>query len=216
MTEPYVIFGAGRAAEIMLLDIKSAGLDLPLGFLVDAGFRASDTLQGLPVSEHLSAFENHQFIAAVARPPERRDVVNRLIGHGLTPGSAAASAFDASVTVGQGAFISRNVILDSFCSIGQFAFLRNGCFVGHDTIVEEFCYVAPRASIGGSSVIGSGSFVGMGAVIRPGARIGSECLIGAGAYVYGEVRDRTVVRADGQMKQMDNPMSLLAAESSAL
>lgn len=212
MDRPYVIFGAGRAAEVMLMDLRSAGYPDPEHLLVDRGFRTSDTVQGLPVSDDIAAFAGYGFVAAVARPPARRNVVDRLVGHGLSPRSVLASDVDPSVSIGDGAYLSRNVILDSFCSIGPYAFLRNGCFIGHDARIDEFSYVAPRASIGGNCVIGAGSFIGMGAVVRPGVRIGSECLIGSGARVNEHVGDRTVVRSDGRMVRMRDPMRLLASE----
>lgn len=213
LAKPYVIFGAGRAAEVMLMDIRSAGHPPPECFLVDEGHLPAETLQGLGVSENIAAFSGHEFIAAVASPTARRSVVKRLIERGLSPRSMFASDFDPSVWVGEGAFLSRNVILDSFCSIGRYAFLRNGCFVGHHAKMDDFCYVAPRANIGSGSLIGAGSFIGMGAVVRPGVRIGSNCLIGSGAYVYKDVEDRTVVRSDGKTVRMKDPMQLLTSES---
>jgi sugar O-acyltransferase (sialic acid O-acetyltransferase NeuD family) len=215
VAKPYVIFGAGPSAAVMLMDIRSAGSALPECFLVDEGLRPAETLQGLPVSEDIAAFSGHEFVAAVARPPARRSVVERLIGRGLSPRSIFASDFDESVSVGDGAFLSRNVILDSFCSLGSHAFLRNGCFVGHHAKIGDFCYVAPRASIGGGSVVGAESFIGMGAVVRPGVHIGSRCLIGAGARVNDDVEDRTVVRSDGKTVRMKDPMRLLISEGAA-
>lgn len=212
VAKPYVIFGAGRAAEVMLMDIRSAGHRPPECFLVDEGQRPAETLLDLPVSETLAAFSGHEFIAAVARPPARRSVVERLVGHGLSCRTMFASEVDASVEVGEGAFLSRNVILDSFCSIGSHAFLRNSCFVGHHAKIGDYCYVAPRASIGGGCVVGAESFIGMGAVVRPGVRIGSRCLIGSGARVNDDVENRTVVRSDGRVVQMKDPMRLLVSE----
>jgi UDP-3-O-[3-hydroxymyristoyl] glucosamine N-acyltransferase len=208
-----VIFGASRAAEVMLMDIRSIRHPMPESLLVDPGLSSVDTIHGRPISDDIAAFRGYDFVVAIARPTARRSVVERLIGHGLSPKSISSSDIDPSVAIEEGAYLSRNVILDSFCSIEQFAFLRNGCFVGHDASVGAFSYVAPRASIGGNCTVGEGSFIGMGAVIRPGVRIGPACLIGSGARVNEDVEGQTVVRSDGRRVSMRDPMRLLASEN---
>ncbi|MFA5586727.1 MAG: NeuD/PglB/VioB family sugar acetyltransferase [Saccharofermentanales bacterium] len=81
------------------------------------------------------------------------------------------------VTIATGSVISKNVLVQSFVSIG------------HDSVIGENAVISSFAAIGGNCTIGRNVFIGMQTAIRENIRIGDNCIIGMGAIVIRDIPD---------------------------
>jgi acetyltransferase EpsM len=94
-----------------------------------------------------------------------------------------------SATVGAGAMLFPQVVVNANAAIGRYATLNVAATVSHDSRIGDLCSVGPGAHIAGNVVLGRGCFVGMGANIIQGVSVGSGSVIGAGATVLADLPD---------------------------
>jgi acetyltransferase-like isoleucine patch superfamily enzyme len=127
------------------------------------------------------------------------------IGEGslLEPGVWITMSAEARITVGQGVFLNRNVMLaaQEGIEIGDHTMLANGCFVGD----ADHRYDDPALPI-----------TWQGFVAKGPVRIGSNCWLGAHVVVTGGVTigERTVVGANSVVTS-DLPAGVIAAGAPA-
>ncbi len=73
--------------------------------------------------------------------------------------------------VGNGTFVSHNVIVQANAKIGENCIINSGAIIEHDVVIGDGCHIAPGAIVLGGAVVGAGSMVGAGAVILPMAEV---------------------------------------------
>lgn len=191
-----VLFGTEGLSSLIWHAIVHEGRDQPVAFTVEAAWRRTDALHGLPVVD----FESLE----AAFPPSEHDLLapigargmnglrRRIVDAGLRrdyrlPGFRSSRALvPADLVCGANVIVHEGAIVQPFAIIGDNVTIRSGAVVSHHVVIENDVFVAASATIGGGAKIGAGSFVGLGAVIRDGVTVGPGCLIGAGAVVVGD------------------------------
>ncbi len=92
-----------------------------------------------------------------------------------------------TATLGEGAFVSGQVCINSRARIGQHALVNTASVVEHDVILGDYCSLGPRVAVGGGASIGARTFVGLGASLRDHITVGDDCSIAMGGVVVGDV-----------------------------
>ncbi len=127
------------------------------------------------------------------------------VGEGtlFEPGCWLTMAPSASITIGDGCFLNRGVMLaaNDLIEIGDHVMFANGCFVGD----ADHRYDNPDLPI-----------TWQGFVSRGPVRIGSNCWFGVGSVVTGGVTigERTVIGANSVVTR-DIPAGVIAAGAPA-
>jgi sugar O-acyltransferase (sialic acid O-acetyltransferase NeuD family) len=94
-----------------------------------------------------------------------------------------------AITIGQGNFISKNVVVNVLATIGDYCILNTGCIVEHECHISNGVHVAPGAILLGNVTVGAQSFIGAKAVVKENITIGRNVIIGAGSVVLNDVPD---------------------------
>ena len=137
--------------------------------------------------------------------PEALDSGRLSVGEGtlLEPGCWITMAPEARITIGQGCFLNRGVMLaaNELIEIGDHVMFANGCFVGD----ADHRYDDPDKPI-----------TWQGFVSRGPVRIGANCWFGVGTVVTGGVTvgDRAVIGANSVVTR-DIPAGVIAAGAPA-
>jgi acetyltransferase-like isoleucine patch superfamily enzyme len=110
----------------------------------------------------------------------------------LEPGCWLTLAPEARVTIGEGCFLNRNVMLAAMeeIEIGDHVMFANGCFVGD----SDHAYDDPDAPITwqgfvprGKVRVGSNCWLGVNCVVTGGVTIGERCVIGSNSVVTHDI-----------------------------
>jgi sugar O-acyltransferase (sialic acid O-acetyltransferase NeuD family) len=189
-----IIYGThGFASEVQqLIDDLAASGDAVrcVGFLIDPGYRTSDTVRGLPVFREPDAPPSPCILIGIgdtrARQRIARDVATHL-GARFRTFTHPRACVGRRVDAGAGSVICAGAIATADIVLGAHVQLHVGCTIGHDTTIGDVVTIAPGANVSGRVTIGEGSFVGAGAVILPDIEIGAWATIGAGAVVTRNV-----------------------------
>lgn len=93
----------------------------------------------------------------------------------------------SSVKLGNGIFISKNVIVNSMTTIGDDVILNTSSLLEHDCIISKGCHISPGSVICGNVKIGNQCLIGANSVINPNINIGNNVVIGSGSVVVKNV-----------------------------
>lgn len=104
--------------------------------------------------------------------------------------------------IGNGVFLSRNVSINSFVTIGDYSIVNTGSILEHECSIGIAVHIAPGAVLAGNVTVGDRSFIGANAVVKQGVVIGKNVIIGAGAVVLKNLPDNTIV-AGNPARQID-------------
>ncbi|TCS84838.1 sugar O-acyltransferase (sialic acid O-acetyltransferase NeuD family) [Anseongella ginsenosidimutans] len=102
---------------------------------------------------------------------------------------AQHSSCSASMQLGEGNFIARQVAVNSFVEIGNYCILNTGCVIEHECKIGDTVHIAPGAVLAGNVEVGDFSFIGANSVVKQGVRIGANVIIGAGSVIIDDVLD---------------------------
>jgi sugar O-acyltransferase (sialic acid O-acetyltransferase NeuD family) len=91
--------------------------------------------------------------------------------------------------ISSGAFVARNVSINTLSEIGSYSIINTGAIVEHGCILGESVHIAPGVVLAGNVKIGSRSFIGANSVIKQGVTIGKDVIIGAGSVVITDIPD---------------------------
>ncbi len=186
-----IIAGAGGVGREALDACLAAGVAVT-GFADDAV--AGRTVRGLPVVGPDQA-EPSAYLAGVASPEIRRQLVDRLERRGCTPEGVVhpraivgpETTLDVGCLVLGGAHVSSSIVIGRHCQV------HYNATVGHDAVLRDFVTVYPGANVSGSVVLEEGVTVGSGAIVLQGLTVGAGAFVGAGAVVTRDVAPGTVV-----------------------
>jgi len=197
-----VIFGTGQIAEVIHYYFTEEGGRKVAAFTVDAKYRTTEELVGLPVVpfEELNAKyppESHELFVAISFRQ-----VNRLrqtkVGEAEAKGYTLASHVSPRAAVwsqfklNPNTIIMENNVIQPYVSVGRNVIMWSGNHVGHHTSVADHCFIASHAVISGAVVIGEGTFVGVNVTIRDNVRIGARNVLGAGTLILTDTPDNAV------------------------
>jgi acetyltransferase-like isoleucine patch superfamily enzyme len=137
---------------------------------------------------------------AFARWPLEGNVLEALqegrldLGEGVLfePGVWLTAPGDARITIGEGTFLNRNVMVaaQALVEIGAHCMLANGCFVSD----ASHRFDDPHKPIAwqgfeskGPTRIGENCWLGAGVIVTSGVTIGERCVIGANSVVTRDI-----------------------------
>lgn len=103
------------------------------------------------------------------------------------------SIISKTVKMGYGNFISKNVSINSFATIGDYTILNTGSIIEHDCVIQSGVHVGPGAVLAGAVSVGNNSFIGANSVVKQGVKIGSNVIVGAGTVVLKDVPDNVTI-----------------------
>lgn len=197
-----LIVGTGGYAKELLHVWYSNNPDAPLAFYdaVTPGLPAL-FFDRFPIlttpeqaKEHLKA--NAAFALGIGKPWVRYQMAQQLTALGgvltsIISGHAIIGHFDNSI--GAGATIMDQVVIETSNTIGTGCLLHKGAFISHDVQIGHFCEISPAANLLGKVTVGDGCSIGTGATILPGITVGNNVVVGAGAVVSKDVDSNTQV-----------------------
>ncbi len=99
----------------------------------------------------------------------------------------------SNVTIGEGAFISNNVVLTADISVGRHVCIFQNTSIGHDAVLGDFSHVYAQCALGGAVKVGEGAAIYPGVSIVPRRTIGAGAVVGVGSVVLLNVPERTTV-----------------------
>ncbi len=203
MKKPFVLFGAGGHAKVVL-DVLVA-LDYPVIGVFDPRF-ANDSAKkwrGIPV---LGADESQLSLA----PTE----VNLALGIGLLPRSFVrqnlftrwqqagfsfptlvhpAAVLGSNVNLGVGVQVMAGAVIQADTVIADNCIINTGAIVDHDCVIGAHSHVAPSATLCGGVSVGEMSYIASGSSIIQGVVLPPHTVVAAGATVVKSIAVATTL-----------------------
>jgi sugar O-acyltransferase (sialic acid O-acetyltransferase NeuD family) len=202
-----VIFGTGDFARTARTYLDADSDYDVVAFTVDARYRESDELLGLPVvdfEEVDGLYPPDRFGMFVAIGfsgvnKNRRGVYEaaKRRGYRLITYVSSAAHCVGGVDIGDNCFVFEANVIQPNVTIGSDVIIWSGNHIGHDSSIGDHCFIASHAVISGNVHIGEGCFVGVNATFRDGITVAPECVIGAGALIMKDTERGAVYSVRG-------------------
>lgn len=198
-----LIFGITDFAELFFYHIckDNPGCEI-VGFVADQAYLHHDHFFGLPTTcfENITTtypadeFGVYVCIGYRGMNAYRRDVYGRLHAMGYTILSYFhhSAQVDAK-SIGEGAIVLQNVLIDAYCSIGEGNVFYPGATLAHHCNIGNFNFFSPQCTIAGRVDVGDNCYFGVHSTVKNGVTIGDRTLAGAGAYVSKNTKQDSVV-----------------------
>lgn len=140
--------------------------------------------------------QNPAFALGIGKPWVRYQMAQQMTALGgvltsIISGHAIVGHFDN--TIGAGATIMDQVVIETSNKIGYGCLLHKGAFISHDVTIGNFCEISPAANLLGKVAIGNGCSIGTGATLLPGITLGNNVVVGAGAVVSKHIDSNQLV-----------------------
>lgn len=198
-----ILVGAGGHAKTVVETIEKNGDYEIVGFVTpgNIGEEVYHSHRIIGNDDHLAELYNKEIhdafvcIGFMGLPSVRERLYTKLKAVGfnvpiiIDPSSVVAS----DVTIGEGSYIGRNVIINADARIGKMCIINSAAVVEHECRIGDFSHVAVSAVICGQTTIGANVFVGANATVIQNVTIGNGSLIGAGSLVRKNIEDKTKV-----------------------
>jgi sugar O-acyltransferase (sialic acid O-acetyltransferase NeuD family) len=185
--------GFGREVFAMIRDINQVQRTWEvLGFLDDN----LASLDGLPLYppvlgpiDHYRSLQSPHVVCAVANPPVRKQLVERLDAQGARWATIIhpTAGVGLGSTLGKGCIVCVRSIVTVDLRIGNHVHINCLASSGHDTCIGDFCTLSGHVDICGHAILEEGAFLGSHATILPNVRIGAWARVGAGSVVIRDV-----------------------------
>ena len=135
--------------------------------------------------------KGYQFILGIGDNKIRESIALKLLARGETVLNIfhPDSSLSKNILVGSGIFISRNVSVNSYATIGDYTILNTGAVIEHECKIGNAVHIAPGAILAGNVEVGDRSFIGANAVVKQGVKIGKDVIVGAGSVVIKDILD---------------------------
>lgn len=132
---------------------------------------------------------------AIGNPFLREQIIVQLLRHPVNFLSVIdpSAVIMGSCTIGEGAMVGANSIINTDSNIGNFCIINSGAIVEHDCIFADYVCISPGACIGGRVNIGKYSFISSRATIVARSIIGVNSIVGMGSIVTKKVADNVLV-----------------------
>jgi sugar O-acyltransferase (sialic acid O-acetyltransferase NeuD family) len=200
-----VIFGAGDIARLARVYFERDSPHEVVAFAVDAGYRQTDELLGLPVFEfddacHRYPPDSHSMFVAISY--KRMNQVRaekygaaRQRGYSLVSYVSSRCTYLSDEPVGDNCFVLEDNTIQPFVKIGSDVTIWSGNHIGHDAIVEDHCFITSQVVVSGRVRVGAYSFLGVNATLRNAITIAPATLVGAGAVIMKDTIEKGVYLA---------------------
>ena len=189
-----VIFGHNTTAEMIYREAMVYGSDLDIvAFTVDADYRKTDCLCGLPMIDFqraLSLYPPSEFnmllaLDALSALRGRLRVFERIKSAGYSMPNYISRLSDTP----QDTVMGENNVIMAFAHVGlhgkmgNYNVIRQNAYLGHDFELSDGNVITSGNSIGSHCRIGKLCYFGLGAVTLNRKTIADETLVGAGAVI---------------------------------
>jgi len=137
---------------------------------------------------------NKAFIAfgSIGNPENRIKIYDKLKNIGFEfPLIADRTSIISNndVTINEGTFIGKGVIVNTGAHIGSFSIINSGAIIDHDCKIGKFVHIATGVSLSGGVIIGDNTHIGTGSSVIQSITIGKNTIIGAGSTVVSDIAD---------------------------
>jgi acetyltransferase EpsM len=189
---PFVIYGAGGHARVVLDAARMAGI-YPKTFVDDNSI--CNDVDGIPVLSSgdpwWSNLSKFAFVVAIGENEARARVYQTLLIRGGIPTTVVhpSAIISSRSKIGLGSVVMPGTVVNSGTEIGVNSIINTCCSVDHDSRIGDHVHICPGARLAGGVRVGSLSMVGTGACVIPGIKIGIKTLVGAGSVVVRDLPD---------------------------
>lgn len=197
-----VVVGAGEQGELAYEYFTHDSPHEVAGFAVEARYRDSDELFGLPVvdfdqiSERFPASEYSAFVAISSthlnRARTRLYEAVKKLGYSCETYVSSHAFVWHDVEIGENSFIFENNVLQYGVKVGDNVILWSGNHVGHQTKIGDNCFVSSHVVISGFCEIGESCFLGVNSCFADTVKVARDCVVGAGAVVVKDTEPKGV------------------------
>lgn len=198
-----VIFGAGKAAQMMRVYLERESDNKVVGFTVDPEFAGPDSFDGLPlvswntVEEKFSP-EEHEILgpvsyARVNRLRLKRHQEAKARGYRLTSFIHPTSQVYADV-VGEGCVILEQTVVQPYAEIGNGVVIWCHCSIAHHAIIGDYCFLSGQVGIAGATRLGPRCYLGGQTSVAHDLEIGEGSVLFNTSMLMRSVPPNSVVR----------------------
>ena len=99
------------------------------------------------------------------------------------------SVLAGDTSIGEGTFIGKNAVVNSYAATGICAIINTGAIIEHECSIGDFSHISSGAVLCGQVNIGNDTHIGAGTVVRQQIHIGNNVMIGAGSAVVKDIQD---------------------------
>jgi acetyltransferase EpsM len=192
---PFIVFGAGGHAKVVLEAALEAGLRPVL--IVDDAPRTGD-LCGIPVcapTEKLwGDLGRFAFVVGLGENASRARKFAELRCQGGSPVNVIhpSAVVARSATLGPGTVCMAGVVINADARVNENCIINTAASVDHDAILGAHVHLAPGVRLAGMVSIGQGTMLGLGTVVLPNMTVGEWTTVGAGSVVNRPIPSRVV------------------------
>ena len=193
--KPYVIFGAGGHAHVVIDAAQCSNKNI-LCVLDDHPKRSE--IYGIPIisSKNTDWIPSCSwfFVVAIGDNHTRAKIFKSMLclGGELCNVVHPSSVISTRCQIGLGCVLLAGAIINPEARVGSNVILNTGSTVDHHCRIGEHVHICPGVHLAGNVVIGNYSMIGAGAVVKPGVSIGCNCIVGAGAVVVSDLPDNSI------------------------
>lgn len=193
-----VIFGTSEIARLAFHYFKLSGDYQIAAFAVDAQYRNSDSLYGVPIlpSEQLRETfppDNTELFVGASYSnlnKNRAALYDRLKSWNYRLASCvSAKAAVLTQDIGENVLIMDNASVAPSVSIGNNVVVGPNVAICHDSTIKNHVYIAPAACFCGYNLVEDFCVIGAAATIAPRVQIGKSNFIGIGAHIFNNTGD---------------------------
>ena len=200
-----LIFGGGGHGR-SLIELIRLLKDYEIEGIVDDGFKAGDTVLGLPVlgskAQLSQLYESGTHwavngVGGIGNLNDRLEVFYALQAAGFfCPTVIHPTAFiEESAVIADGVQVFPFAYIGSQAKVGFGSIINTSAIVSHDCQLGHIVNLSPGATLAGGVVVGDEVLIGMRATVNLGVHIGTGARIGNGATVKSDVPDSGIVPA---------------------
>jgi len=202
-----LIFGDRVYAEIVYEYFTFDSEYEVAAFVVDKEYIEKSEFCGLPVVgfediEEKYPPENFEMHIAIVygdmnRLRESKYKLAKQKGYKLATYVSSQAFVWRNVEIGENCFIFENNTIQPSVTIGDGVILWSGNHIAHHTSVGDFSFITSHVVLAGFCKVGSHSFLGGNVCMRDQISVGDFCWVGHGAVLNNDLKDHSIVRAEG-------------------
>jgi sugar O-acyltransferase (sialic acid O-acetyltransferase NeuD family) len=149
---------------------------------------------------------NEVLVIAIGKASIRRNIFDQIKRRGISLFTYVHSSAQVmhEVTVGEGAVVCPNTIINAGAKLGDNVAVNVFCSVGHGASIGSHAVLSPYCALSGDSKLGRCGFMGTRATLFPGVVMGDGCIVDAHSAVRQSVGDNKIVSVRGEYLVLDN------------
>ncbi len=205
--KPFVVFGAGKVAEVIVDSMQQDGVEIA-AICLDAEYAALMpeflsipviTLAQLPLQFPANTVDVLVAIGYHHSNHTRADKVAELKALGYRGGRYIAKSAQVSKQsqIGEFSIILQNATVQAGASVGENVIVWDHSFVGHHSRVDSHCWINTGVIVCGNAHVGEYCYFGVNATVAHNITVGSSCFIGANALISQNAAENGVYIVPG-------------------